>query len=50
VGRVHLTRIVLVAAAAGAGGALLAGYMSQRYLGDLMPFFILAGNIGLTDL
>jgi hypothetical protein len=48
-GRVRLTRIVVVGAALGAAGVLLWGYMSQRYLADLMPFFIIAGGIGLID-
>jgi hypothetical protein len=49
VGMVHLTRIILLGAVAGAAGVLLWGYMSQRYLGDFMPFFIIAGAIGLID-
>jgi hypothetical protein len=49
-GQVRLTRIILLGAAAGAGGVLLWGYISQRYLADLMPFFIIAGGIGLIDL
>lgn len=50
IGLVRLTRIILTAAAAGAGGVLLWGYMSERYLADLMPFFIIASAIGLNDL
>jgi hypothetical protein len=49
IGLVRLTRIILIGAAAGAGGVLLWGYISQRYLADLMPFFIIAGGIGLID-
>jgi hypothetical protein len=49
VGKVRLTRIILLGAAAGAGGVLLWGLISQRYLGDLMPFFIIASGIGLID-
>jgi hypothetical protein len=49
IGQVRLTRIILFGAAAAAGGVLLWGYISQRYLGDLMPFFIIAGGIGLID-
>ncbi len=45
----RLTRIILLGAAAGAGGVLLWGYISQRYLADLMPFFIIAAGIGLID-
>ncbi len=50
IGQVRLTRIVVFSAALGAGGVLLWGYMSQRYLGDLMPFFIIASGIGLIDI
>ena len=49
VGRVRLTRIILLGAAAGSAGVLLWGLISQRYLGDLMPFFIVASGIGLID-
>jgi hypothetical protein len=50
IGQIRLTRIILLGAAAGAGGVLLWGYISQRYLGDLMPFFIIASGIGLIDI
>ena len=50
IGQVRLTRIILFGAAAGAGGVLLWGYISQRYLGDLMPFFIIASGIALIDI
>jgi hypothetical protein len=49
-GRVRLARTILVAAAAGAAGVLLWGYISQRYLADLMPFVIIASAIGMIDL
>ncbi len=49
IGQVRLTRIILLGAAAGAGGVLLWGYISQRYLADLMPFFIIASGIALID-
>ncbi len=49
VGQVRLARILLLSTAAGAGGVLLWGYISQRYLADLMPFIIIAGAIGLID-
>jgi hypothetical protein len=49
VGQVRLTRIILFGAVASAAGVLLWGYIGQRYLGDLMPFFIIAGGIGLID-
>ena len=50
IGQVRLTRIILFGAAAGAGGVLLWGYISQRYLGDLLPFFVIAAGIGLIDI
>jgi hypothetical protein len=50
IGQIRLTRIIVLGAAAGAGGVLLWGYISQRYLADLMPFFIIAGAIGLIDI
>ncbi len=49
VGRMRLTWFVLLGAAAGTSGVLLWGYISQRYLADLMPFFIIAAGIGLID-
>ncbi len=48
-GQVRLTRIILAAAAAGSSGVLLWGYISERYMADLMPFFIVAAGIGLID-
>jgi hypothetical protein len=50
VGHVRLTRIILLGASAGTGGVLLWGYIGQRYLGDLMPLFIISGGIGLIDI
>ena len=49
-GRIGLTRIILVTAAAGSAGVLLWGYISERYLADFMPFLIVAGGIGLIDI
>jgi hypothetical protein len=49
-GQIKLARIILIGAAASAGGVLLWGYISQRYLADLMPFFIIAGGIGIIDI
>ena len=45
-----LTRLVLVAAAAGIAGVLLWGYIANRYMADFMPFLILAGAIGMIEL
>ena len=49
IGQVRLTRIVLVAAAAGTAGVLLWGYISERYMADFMPLLIIGGAIGLID-
>ena len=50
VGRIRLARFILLGGAAGAGGVLLWGYISQRYIADFIPFFIIAASIGLVDL
>ncbi len=42
-------RLLLLTAAAGGAGVVLWGYIADRYLADLLPFFILAGGIGLID-
>jgi hypothetical protein len=47
---VRVTRLLLVATAAGTAGALLIGYISERYLADFLPFLALAGMIGMIDL
>ena len=50
VGRVHLTRILLLASA-GAGAVLFGwGYIADRYRADFLPFFVLAGIIGAIDI
>ena len=45
----RLTRIVLLAGAAGTAGVLLWGYIGERYLADFLPFFIVAAGVGLID-
>ena len=50
VGRVYLTRIPLIAAAAASAGVLLFGFIALRYLADFLPFLILAAMIGVVDL
>jgi len=49
-GRIRYARIILVAAAAGSAGVLLWGYISQRYLADLMPLVIVASCVGFIDI
>jgi hypothetical protein len=48
--QVRITRIVLVAAAAGTGGVLLWGYIAERYMADFMPLLVLASAVGLIDI
>jgi len=48
-GKTALARIPLVGAAAGCSATLLWGYIADRYLADLMPFFILAAAVGVAD-
>ena len=49
-GRMALTRILLVAAAAGVAGVLMWGYIANRYMADFMPFLIVAAGIGMIEL
>jgi hypothetical protein len=49
-GQVARTRLLLLAAA-GAGAALMLwGYIGPRYLGDFVPFLVLASAVGLADI
>jgi hypothetical protein len=48
-GSVSLTRIILVTAVAGTAAVVVWGYISQRYIGDFMPFFIIASAIGMIE-
>jgi hypothetical protein len=50
VGRLAVTRLLLLAALSGTAGVLMWGYIADRYMADFMPFLILAGAIGLIDL
>ena len=49
VGRTAVLRLILLAMAAGTAGVLLIGYISDRYLGDFLPFVVLAAFIGMVD-
>ena len=48
-GRVRMARLVLVTAAVGTVGVFVWGYISQRYIGDLMPLFIVASAVGMIE-
>jgi hypothetical protein len=50
IGKVRLTRLVLIGAAAATGGVILWGYIAYRYVSDLMPLLILASAIALVDI
>ena len=50
IGSLRLTRLLILAAAAATVGVMLVGYIAERYVGDLLPLFILAGIIGFVDL
>ncbi len=50
IARPALVRILLVATAAAGGALLLWGYISERYLGDYVPFLALAAAVGFVDL
>ena len=50
VGQVARTRLLLLAAASAAAALLLWGYIGPRYLGDFVPFLVLASAVGLADI
>ena len=50
VGRVALTRLLLVAAASAGAALMLWGYIGPRYLGDFVPFLVLASAVALPDI
>ena len=49
-GAISLTRIPLIAGAAGGAGVLFFGFIFNRYSADLLPFLILASAVGLVDI
>jgi hypothetical protein len=49
VGRVRLTRILLVAATTATAGVLVWGYIAERYLAEFIPLLVVAGAVGLVD-
>ena len=50
VGQVARTRLLLLAAASAAAALMLWGYIGPRYLGDFVPFLVLASAVGLADI
>jgi hypothetical protein len=50
VGRVALTRFLLVAALIAGGALLVWGYIAPRYLADFVPFLVLAAAVAVADI
>jgi hypothetical protein len=50
IGRVALTRPLLLAAGGAAAALMLWGYIAPRYLGDFVPFLVLASAVALVDI
>ncbi len=50
VGRLGLMRIPLFTALIGSAGVAVWGYLAARYIGDFVPFMIIASAVGLVDL
>ncbi len=48
-GRVRLARLILLTGVVGTGGVVVWGYISQRYIADFMPFFIVASAVGMIE-
>ncbi len=50
IGRVALTRILLLAAGSAGAALLLWGYIAPRYLADFVPFLVLASAVAMADI
>jgi len=50
IGKVARTRILLLAAGAAGAALLLWGYIAPRYLGDFVPFLVLASAVAMVDI
>src|ERR1700722_13333370 len=48
-GRVRLARLIMITTVGGAAGVVVWGYISQRYIADFMPFFIIASAVGMIE-
>lgn len=48
-GRVSLLRPLLLAAGSAAAALLLWGYIAPRYIGDFVPFLVLASSVAIAD-
>jgi hypothetical protein len=50
IGKVALTRLLLLAAGSAGAALLLWGYIAPRYLGDFVPFLVLASAVAMADI
>jgi hypothetical protein len=50
VGRVARTRLLLLASGSAAAALMLWGYIAPRYLGDFVPFLVLASAVAMADI
>ena len=50
IGKVARTRLLLLASGSAAAALMLWGYISPRYLGDFVPFLVLASAVAAADI
>jgi hypothetical protein len=50
IGRVALTRILMLAAGIAGAALLIWGYIAPRYLADFLPFLVLASAVAVADI
>ena len=50
IGKVALTRLLLLAAGSAGAALMLWGYIAPRYLGDFVPFLLLASAVAMADI
>jgi hypothetical protein len=50
IGQVALTRILLLSAGSAGAALLLWGYIAPRYLGDFVPFLVIASAVAIVDI
>jgi hypothetical protein len=50
IGKVARTRLLLLAAGSAGAALMLWGYIAPRYLGDFVPFLVLASGVAMADI
>jgi hypothetical protein len=50
IGQVARTRLLLLASGSAGAALMLWGYIAPRYLGDFVPFFVLASAVAMADI